>query len=161
MNVVTGDPTIDAILAWLTDGGKLTSAVAAAGIAAIVRWILLPLAASIMLKVGKPLSAQSKVYLAYVFSVFVAIIAGLFDKSGTSMTVALAVGLAAGAMAIGIHQTGKVPAEQSNLFQGLTGYRIMRPRVLQAGEQLEEVDITGKGEGTSSDGTANPPPLEK
>jgi small neutral amino acid transporter SnatA (MarC family) len=119
--MVTGDPTIDAIITWLTSGGHLTSTVAAAAIAAIVRWLLLPLASIVMEKVGKPLGATSKVYLAYVFSVLVAIIAGLLDKTGTTMTTALAVGLAAGAMAIGIHQTGKVPAEQSKMLKVCQG----------------------------------------
>lgn len=161
MTGVTGDPTLDAIIAWLTDGGKLTSTAAAFAIAAIVRWILLPVAKTIMTKLGKELSEQSKVYLAYAFSVIVAIIVGMFDKSGVSMSLALAVGLAAGAMSIGIHQTGKVPTKQMKLLKGVTGYRILRPGYFQP----DELDIgcieKGKGEGIDSGASADPPPVGK
>jgi len=163
--IVTGDPTIDAMIAWLTDGGKLTSTAAAFGIAAIVRWVLLPMAKTIMIKLGKTLTEQSKVYLAYALSIFVAIIVGLFDKSGVSMTVALAVGLAAGAMSIGIHQTGKVPTEQGNVLKGIMGYStVLQPRigqVLQVGEPFEECIEKGKGEGTDTGASADPPPVDK
>lgn len=110
---LTGNPAIDAILMWLTDGGKLTSTMAAGAIAAIVRWGLIPLAKAIMAKKGKPLSAPSTVYLAYVFSVFVAILVSLVDKSGVTITTAITVGFAAGALAIGIHQTGLVPSAKA------------------------------------------------
>lgn len=122
----TGNPAFDAILLWLTDGGRLTSTMAAAAIAAIVRWGLLPAAKALMEKRGKPLSAQSIVYLAYVFSVLSAVGISLFDPSGVTITTAIAVGLAAGAGAIGIHQTGKVPAEVGTLA----------PRILLTAERI-------------------------
>jgi len=69
--------------------------------------------------------------------------------------------LAAGAMSIGIHQTGKVPTQQGTMLQGVMAFATPLRRYEPGTALLPEEHTVeeGKGEGTLTDAPADPPPV--
>lgn len=136
---------IQIIIQWFTAGGKLTSTLSAAAIAALVRWVIIPIVKSIMDAKGKPLTAASIVVAVYASALSVSVLLGLIFRE-VNFTTAVAIGITAGLLALGLHQTGKVATEQPQTLTGVlmtAGESVkLSPASVEPGEYTGAIDPT-------------------
>lgn len=109
--ITTGDPTIDAILTWINTGAKLNNATAVIGLAATLRFLVVPGLTWVTGDFKKPINAKTKVVLIHVIGIIMAIITAILTHSPMSPLQSALVGFAASNAAIGLHQTSVVGTE--------------------------------------------------
>lgn len=104
----TGDPTLDNLLTWLTNGGSLTSPGAVIGLAFVVNTILIPLLERAAVHFGWNLAGPVKTQAVYAIGVVLVAVVGLATKTATTFAETFLLGAAVANVAMGIHATRTV-----------------------------------------------------
>lgn len=145
------NPDINLLIQWFTEGGKLDSSIAAMAIGLLVRYVLLPIVKSMMTARGKPMTQAAKVIAAYACGIVATVIWGLITRDVT-LSVAIALGITAGAIAIGLHQTGKVTA---------TPTAVALPTHGEVLSTLQPIRVAGEEQKEQLGDSANSAPLRE
>ena len=105
--LATGDPTLDGFLAWINEGGKLTSVSAVASLAAVLRFVAIPGVDFLSTRYGTVLTGVRKIMAIHAAGVLLAVIIDFLTHSNTTISQAAMLGFVASNTAIGFHQTTK------------------------------------------------------
>lgn len=100
----TGDPTIDGLVSWLTNGGSLASPGAVLGLGILVKVILIPLLARICIRFNITFSGPNKLHAVTLVGVAVAFLINLVSHAHLHFGDVAILGVQIGATAVGIHE---------------------------------------------------------
>lgn len=101
---ITGDPTTDGILNWLTNGGSLSSPGAIIFLGALVKLILVPLAARVCLRFNINFSGPTKLQAVIALSTAVAFVANLLYSAHLHLGDVVLMGVHIALAAVGLHE---------------------------------------------------------
>lgn len=105
--VTTGDPGYDALMAWINEGGKLTSVSAVAALAAALRFVVIPAILFLAARYGKALNGQRQIMAIHAAGVLMAVLVDFVTHSTVTISQAAVLGFVASNTAIGFHQSTK------------------------------------------------------
>jgi hypothetical protein len=102
--IITGDPTIDGIIAWLTSGGKLTSPGAILGIGTVIKTGLVPIIARICARFNINFSGPNKLHAVIGCGCGIVGIISFATHQHMTLGDVVLLGTEAGVAAVGIHE---------------------------------------------------------
>ena len=98
---------IDGFLAWINEGGKLTSVNAVASLAAALRYAAIPAIDLLATRYGNVLTGVRKIMAIHAAGVLLAVLLDFLTHSTVTISQAVVLGFIASNTAIGFHQTTK------------------------------------------------------
>lgn len=113
-SVSTGDAGVDAFLAWINEGGKLTSVSAVTALAVLIRFAAIPAINYLATRYGNALTGVRKIMAIHATGVVLAVAIDFATHSAVTMTQAAMLGFIASNTAIGFHQTSQQAQKDQN-----------------------------------------------
>lgn len=104
--ILTGDPTIDGIINWVTSGGKLQSTGAVLGLGMVIKTVLIPLVSRICAKFNLNFTGPNKLHGVIACGFVLVMIINLATQQHLTLGDTFLMGVQAGIAAIGIHEAG-------------------------------------------------------
>lgn len=115
--ITTGSPSVDGLVAWLTNGGSLSSPGAAIGLAFIIHSFVVPTLEQLATHFNWGLSGPNKTYAVYLASIVLVMIVGLVSQSTSSFADSVALGVMVAQVSMGIHATKTTAANATKAVQ--------------------------------------------
>lgn len=101
----TGDPNIDGLIGWLTNGGTLSSPGALIGLSFVIHSIIMPVSQFVAGWFKWKLSGPVETQFVYVSSTVLVLVVGLATHTAKSLQESVVYGIMIANIAMGIHAT--------------------------------------------------------
>jgi hypothetical protein len=111
----TGDPTVDAVLTWMSTGYALTSPAFILIVAAVLKFAVIPSLWWLLAKLKLAVSPEGKVRGVCLVAMAVVYLCGLVRRQPLPLQQVLLIGVLAGQAALGIHRTAPMIFKASSI----------------------------------------------
>jgi hypothetical protein len=105
MNTTTGDPTIDSLLTWMSNGGKLQSTGAILAIGMAIKSVCIPIICRISKRFSLKFSGANKLHAVGACGILIVGVINLVTRQHLTFSDVVVMGVQAGVVAVGIHES--------------------------------------------------------